>query len=75
MMLAKAHGNKQASSKIENSVVTTGSNNWYRSRPRSEKLNLVKNLERLHRRLLGFSPTSNIDGGGAQHIRQGKSNL
>jgi len=39
---AQARGNEpgrlQVSSKIENSVVTIGSNNWYRSRyPRSEK--------------------------------------
>ena len=38
-------GRLQASSEAENSVITTGSNNWYRS-PWFKKLNLVKNLER-----------------------------
>ena len=36
-------GRLQASSKIENSVVTTGSNNWYQS-PWSEKLNPIQNI-------------------------------
>jgi len=35
----------QASSKIMNSVVTTGSNNWYQSRyPRSEKVKPDKKI-------------------------------
>ena len=46
---AQARGNElgrlQASSKIVNSVVTTGSNNWYPS-PWSKKLNPIKNLKR-----------------------------
>jgi hypothetical protein len=44
---AKARGNEQASSKIENSVVTTGSNNWYQS-PWSEKLNPIKKSRASH---------------------------
>ena len=43
-MGAQAHGNEQANSKIENSVVITGSNNWYWS-PWSEKAKPRKNLE------------------------------
>jgi hypothetical protein len=45
---AQARGNElgqlQASYKIVNSVVTTGSNNWYQS-SWLEKLNLIKNHE------------------------------
>jgi hypothetical protein len=42
-------GRLQASSKIENSVVTTGSNNWYRSRySRSEKAKPAKKSRASH---------------------------
>ena len=48
---AQARGNElgrlEASSKIENSVVTTSSNNWYQSQyPRSEKAKPDKKSER-----------------------------
>jgi hypothetical protein len=48
---AQARGNEpgrlQANSKTENSVVTTGSNNWYQGwYPRSKKAKPAKNLER-----------------------------
>ena len=70
-------GRLKASSKIVNSVVTTGSNNWYQSRyPRSEKLNPIKKISsvtygggtrcvtkgEIVGGLLGFSPTSCSDG-------------
>jgi hypothetical protein len=42
-------GRLQASSKIENSVVTTGSNNWYQS-PWSKKVKPAKNIGRVTRR-------------------------
>jgi hypothetical protein len=45
---AQAHGSNpgrlQASSKTVNSVVTTGSNNWYREPMIRKKLNPIKNL-------------------------------
>ena len=47
---AQAHnepGRLQASSKIINSVVTTGSNNWYQS-PWPEKLNPIKKSRAPH---------------------------
>ena len=52
---AQARGNEpgrlQASSKIENSVVTTGSNNWYQSRyPWSEKAKPDKKSRASHMR-------------------------
>jgi len=37
-------GRLQASSKIENSVVTTGSNNWYREPIVKKKLNPIKKI-------------------------------
>ena len=78
-MGAQTRGNEpdrlQASSKIENSMVTTGSNNRCRS-PWSKKLNPIKNLES-HIHMAG-APRCVTKGeivGGAQHIRREKPPL